>query len=627
MIKAKKAKTYIDKILLHPKKKKFNPYSYMKPEGKDNNFNFTNCISYNIVENVTQLKNREISSTNLNLFLLGNLSLYFTQEKITTKNNKLKEKTNDNNYNRKNKKIIKKKEIYNCTLLDKYECYIPTKRIPFLNKKITDIKNLKKDSNKNVRKNYKDIKIPSNLRNINLFRPIGKFFSSNITNSIVQLQQKNDNNINNNMNLKNVDCTSEALNSTITFNNNICEDINENDSSGDYSIINESSDNIFREKEFMNLLKKSTTFPKYRGLTELIECPLEDPYSPEIRCNNFIKLLEEFINDDTSDYIEDNSNNNSNYITNFTSNTNQENTIINLYEDNNLDINNNKSVFIINPSNNKTCINDIDKLPRTSSKSGKLLKVDSNMLTSFNNSSIIDKTSMSDDYDELDNYRKDESIFAFFEDENDKKKNAKKIDMKIKRLLPKTALKHVNKMSNQYIYLMHDKFKKISDKIEDAKTFICDNDMVKKFFVQKLKEYLLNIGISSKKINEKIIKFALYTKEEFDFEFFMSIFDIIFMDNSKENLRFKFLLLLNIIKQNDENNEILVEKQINMFFDLIECERVYIRKFCEKLGERLILRYKAIYRKKNSDKNIQDKKFIYAKLKIILESFLDVLGS
>ena len=627
MIKAKKAKTYIDKILLHPKKKKFNPYSYMKPEGKDNNFNFTNCISYNIVENVTQLKNREISSTNLNLFLLGNLSLYFTQEKITTKNNKLKEKTNDNNYNRKNKKIIKKKEIYNCTLLDKYECYIPTKRIPFLNKKITDIKNLKKDSNKNVRKNYKDIKIPSNLRNINLFRPIGKFFSSNITNSIVQLQQKNDNNINNNMNLKNVDCTSEALNSTITFNNNICEDINENDSSGDYSIINESSDNIFREKEFMNLLKKSTTFPKYRGLTELIECPLEDPYSPEIRCNNFIKLLEEFINDDTSDYIEDNSNNNSNYITNFTSNTNQENTIINLYEDNNLDINNNKSVFIINPSNNKTCINDIDKLPRTSSKSGKLLKVDSNMLTSFNNSSIIDKTSMSDDYDELDNYRKDESIFAFFEDENDRKKNAKKIDMKIKRLLPKTALKHVNKMSNQYIYLMHDKFKKISDKIEDAKTFICDNDMVKKFFVQKLKEYLLNIGISSKKINEKIIKFALYTKEEFDFEFFMSIFDIIFMDNSKENLRFKFLLLLNIIKQNDENNEILVEKQINMFFDLIECERVYIRKFCEKLGERLILRYKAIYRKKNSDKNIQDKKFIYAKLKIILESFLDVLGS
>lgn len=496
-----------------------------------------------------------------------------------------------------------------------------------MNKKITDIKNLKKDSNKNVRKNYKDIKIPSNLRNINLFRPIGKFFSSNITNSIVQLQQKNDNNINNNMNLKNVDCTSEALNSTITFNNNICEDINENDSSGDYSIINESSDNIFREKEFMNLLKKSTTFPKYRGLTELIECPLEDPYSPEIRCNNFIKLLEEFINDDTSDYIEDNSNNNSNYITNFTSNTNQENTIINLYEDNNLDINNNKSVFIINPSNNKTCINDIDKLPRTSSKSGKLLKVDSNMLTSFNNSSIIDKTSMSDDYDELDNYRKDESIFAFFEDENDRKKNAKKIDMKIKRLLPKTALKHVNKMSNQYIYLMHDKFKKISDKIEDAKTFICDNDMVKKFFVQKLKEYLLNIGISSKKINEKIIKFALYTKEEFDFEFFMSIFDIIFMDNSKENLRFKFLLLLNIIKQNDENNEILVEKQINMFFDLIECERVYIRKFCEKLGERLILRYKAIYRKKNSDKNIQDKKFIYAKLKIILESFLDVLGS
>ena len=212
------------------------------------------------------------------------------------------------------------------------------------------------------------------------------------------------------------------------------------------------------------------------------------------------------------------------------------------------------------------------------------------------------------------------------EDEN-KKKNSKKIDSKIKKLLPKNGLKHVNKMNNKYIYLMNDKFKKISEKLEIAKDFICDNDMLKKLIAQQLKECILTIGISSKKIYEKIIRYVLHSKEQFDFELFMNIFDIIIMENSKENLRFKFLLLLNIIKQNDNNNEILDEKQINTFFDLIECERVYIHKFCEILGERLILRYKAIYNKKAVDKSISDKKFIYAKLKIILESFLQILDS
>jgi hypothetical protein len=62
------SKSYIDKILLKPKK--YNPYSRMKPAVKDSNFYFTNCISFNMVENLTQFKNKEISSTKLNLRLL-----------------------------------------------------------------------------------------------------------------------------------------------------------------------------------------------------------------------------------------------------------------------------------------------------------------------------------------------------------------------------------------------------------------------------------------------------------------------------------------------------------------------------------------------------------------------------
>ena len=96
------SKGYIDKILL--KTKKYNPYSHMKPAEKDNNFFFINCISYNMMDNFTQFKNKEISSVILNLRLIGNLSFLFSKKKITLK--KAKKKKNQN-------LIIKIKKIIN----------------------------------------------------------------------------------------------------------------------------------------------------------------------------------------------------------------------------------------------------------------------------------------------------------------------------------------------------------------------------------------------------------------------------------------------------------------------------------------------------------------------------------
>ena len=107
----------------------------------------------------------------------------------------------------------------------------------------------------------------------------------------------------------------------------------------------------------------------------------------------------------------------------------------------------------------------------------------------------------------------------------------------------------------------------------------------------------------------------------------MKIFEIILIENNKENLRFKFQLLLAIIAKNEDEEQILDEKQMNDFFDLIGCEQIYINNFCEILGERLVLRYKAIYSNENSDKNMIDKKLVFRKIKIILEYFLDALDS
>ena len=630
------SKSYIDKILLNPKK--YNPYSHMKPAVKDGNFYFANSISFNMMENLTQFKNKEISISKLNLRLIGNLSLLIAKKNVITKKRKLKDKiklnSSKNNKNLKNIKINNNnEEDINVKILEGYECYIPTKRIPYFNKRPFNEKSIaRKESSKVFRKNYKE-KIPPNLRNINFFRPSGRFFTIN------KIQSNNTNTAQNKPSkrksrLSNISITerySDGFSNSIAYTNtntNV-EDINDgNDFSGENSLFyGELDESNIYDKSFINSLKAIPSFPKYPQLCELIECPFDDALPPEMKYKQYINIFTEFINEEEYD---DNINNNENNINIF---QNNDNSIINISQDtnddnNNNEMTNNKKAFIINPSKYKDYMNsDKNNFLRTSSKSGKLLKVNANIFSNYY-SSIINKTSISDDNEDIEEYKNDESLFSFFEnDEKDMKNPSKKINPKIKKLLPKSAIKYINKMSNKYIFLMYEKFKIINDKYELAKNYLYDDIMLKKLFIQILKTFLLNIGISTKKFYEKLIKFEIHKKGALDFEHFMSIFELILLDNNKENLRFKFLLLLKIVAPNDDNDQILTEKEMDIFFDLIGCERVYINNFCEILGERLVLRYKAIYNNEYSDKNTADKSFIYRKIKIILESFLDVLDS
>ena len=656
------SKSYIDKILLKPKKK--NPYSQMKPAVKDSNFYFSNCISFNMIENLTQFKNNEINSTNLNIRLLNNLSFLFAKKKIRTKKKKLKENKKKNTENEKSKKIKIIENEADFKIIEGYECYIPTKRIPVFNKRPLNEKNIiRRESSKNLKKIHreKELKIPHNLRTINFFRPCGRFIAvhNNSSSNTNSARKRSSLSIN-----KFSDKYSDELSNSIAYTNtntNIDEGNDDNNSSGEYSLnFGDVDDNIFHEKSFTNLLRTNPTFPKYVELTELIESPFDDVYPPDIKYKNYINIFNEFMNEE--DYDDNNINNNLNSDNNNTLNidnnniiinnnliidnnncsnnitflSNQENSIINISDDmtdGNNEINEkSQKIFIVNPNiTNKIYLNNYDKnkIPRKLSKSGKLIKINTNIFSNHN-TSIINKTSLSDDIEDADDYEKGESLFAFFEKDEDNINNknpSKKIEMRIKKILPKSASKYINNMSNQYIFLMYDQYKLISKKWEEAKSFLNDNILLKKLFIQLLKRFLLIIGISSKKFYERLIKFEIHSKEKFNFEHFMNLFNIILMDNNRENLRFKFLLLLEIIKKNDDNEEILDEKQMNIFFDLIGCEQVYIDNFCEILGERLSLRYKAIYINPNLDKNSKDKTFIYRKIKTILESFLDALDS
>lgn len=614
--------SYIDKILLHPKK--YNPYSHMKPAIKDSNFYFTNSISFNMVETLTQFKNNEISPTNLNLNLLSNLSFLFAKKNITIKKNKTKQKQEQinqkNNIIKKNKLINSNEERDDFKIIEGYECYIPSKRIPIFNKKPQNDKNNKKDS-KSVKKR-KDTQILQNLKNFNFFRPCGRVFSQ-----INKSKRKTSLN-----SLGASDSLSEEYGSSSTINgsssniiNNNAENENDNDSSGDFNLIcgETADDSIFKDQEFVNLIQTNPTFPKYNGLVELIECPLEDAYSPEIKCKNFIKALNEFLNDDNDD-IDNSINNNKNMFTSFSSNSQSAQSVIVLGDDN--DKNNNQKIYIINPANYEPYTNELEtsKNQGMFSQSGKIKNF--NIFSKYN-SSIINKTSASDDIEDVEGKRNEESLFAFFEDESKKKNPSKKIDVKIRRILPRSAMKYTNKMNNQYIFLMYDKYKIISDKYTEGKKFLYDDTMVKKLYIQLIKVFILDIGFTSKKFYDKLIKYEMHSKEPINFEHFMNAFDLVITDGNKENLRYRFLLLLKLITSNDDSDQILVERQLNIFFDLIGCDYVYIQKFCELMGERLTLRYKAIYTNKKNDKNVQEEKYVYRKIKIILESFLDSLDS
>ena len=610
--------SYIDKILLHPKK--YNPYSHMKPAVKDSNFFFTNSISFNMVETLTQFKNNEISPTNLNLNILSNLSFLFAKKNITVKKNKAKQKQeqiNQKNVLRKNKIINNKEERDDFKIIEGYECYIPSKRIPIFNKNPQNEKNNK--NNSKSAKKRKDTQILQNLKNFNFFRPSGRVFSQ-----IHKSKRKTSiNSASASDSLSEEFGSSSIINgSSNTINNNNAENENDNDSSGDFNLIcgETADDSIFKDQEFVNLIQTNPSFPKYNGLVELIECPLEDAYSPEIKCKNFINALNEFINDDNND-IDYSINNNKNVLSSFSSNSQS---VIVLGDDN--DKNTSQKIYIINPANYEPYTNELENSKNQGmfSQSGKIKKF--NIFSKYN-SSIINKTSASDDIEDVEGKRNEESLFAFFEDESKKKNPSKKIEVKLRRILPRSAMKYTNKMNNQYIFLMYDKYKNISDKYTEAKKFLYDDTMVKKLYIQLIKGFILDIGFTSKKFYDKIIRYEMHSKEPINFEHFMNAFELVLTDSNKENLRYRFLLLLKLISSNDDSDQFLAEKQLNIFFDLIGCDYVYIQKFCELLGERLTLRYKAIYTNKKNDKNMQEEKYVYRKIKIILESFLDSLDS
>jgi len=199
--------------------------------------------------------------------------------------------------------------------------------------------------------------------------------------------------------------------------------------------------------------------------------------------------------------------------------------------------------------------------------------------------------------------RKSKDILIIVSDKNEEISNSLK--KKYKKI-----------MNQNYITLLQKIYKRLMDKCNIKN----DNIKISKknIFLRNFKKFLLDIEINNKIIYEKILKNQIFSETPLSFDKFIQCFDIIILDNKPENMKQKYVFILNILT----SQKFLSWKKIELFFELIGCDSTYIELFSENLGDKLIKRYNAVYEKEEAN-NIIERKYRVKKLKIILESFFE----
>ena len=223
-----------------------------KPAEKNINFNYVDSISYNLIENMTMFKNKEVNYNGLNVNLICNLSLFFSKEKIDEK--KIKKN--------KNKKITgtnKKCSIRN------FGIYFPTNRISCLEE-------IKSKNNNQIKNKGSQLKIPFNFECIRTFYPLGRNFLDIKYNTTNKIERK----------LSNEIAYDLILKEKTSKNTSFYQDSNDNDENS-FSLVSEESSNNnltnISNKELFdlnnkNVFKNLKSFNNYKQLMDYIECPL-----------------------------------------------------------------------------------------------------------------------------------------------------------------------------------------------------------------------------------------------------------------------------------------------------------------------------------------------------------------
>ena len=121
------------------------------------------------------------------------------------------------------------------------------------------------------------------------------------------------------------------------------------------------------------------------------------------------------------------------------------------------------------------------------------------------------------------------------------------------------------------------------------KCYFCE----KKMFINLLKIFILKIGISSKKIYEKINSILINNNKEsiYSFENFANIFLTILKQKDEYSV-LKYIFILSLFRFKEEDINV---KHINIFLQLIKGKLVYNSDIYDELSHNLIQRYDRLY--------------------------------
>ena len=190
-----------------------------------------------------------------------------------------------------------------------------------------------------------------------------------------------------------------------------------------------------------------------------------------------------------------------------------------------------------------------------------------------------------------------------------RKNSITNIEVEFEPFLNKKTLKnYLEEMNDNYLRYMlfhYQRVKRLSNDI-----FICEEKM----FLNLIKVFILEIGISDRKIYEDTLRNLVYKKNNYDFENFLSCFMKI-LKTRDDNCIIKYKFLLYVTRMGEER--LLNRQHLKKFFELIQCKRVYDEELCEDIAENLINKYASIY---PGEKYLM---FPLERIMLVLETFFD----
>ena len=170
--------------------------------------------------------------------------------------------------------------------------------------------------------------------------------------------------------------------------------------------------------------------------------------------------------------------------------------------------------------------------------------------------------------------------------------------------------KYIKKMNYVYLHLMLMNYFDLEYKINTGLDLYKDT-----IILNYVKNTILESGLCSIQIYEKIIKNVVSQKEEFSFEKYLEFFSPIFKAGEEyQSYKYKYLLYL----CRNKYSEMMTPLEFDMFLNIVKCQKIYDKETYSDL----IKRFKVIYRKQYPNEN--HKQFYFNHVNTIIEFLIDL---